>query len=386
MKIVHIINYFQPQLGYQETFLAKEQIRRGHDVSVVTSDRYYPFVNYDNSYRNLLGKRICGSGQSIEEGIPVFRLPSIWEVKYRVWLQGLEATILKVQPDFVIVHALLANAFRLMRLRKCGLNFKLVVDEHLIDLVRKQNVVACVYNSFKRTRLKKRIRFVDKFVGVTRETCRILNTDFGIPVNKIEYIPLGADTELFKFDHGQRHNIRKRYGLQNDDILLLYTGKIVDSKGVRTLVEAFGRIQNSKNVFLLMLGTGKEQYCSRLLDMLGSSKRSRVFFTDFIPNKELVPFYNAADICVWGDTISVSMLEAMSCSRPIVGCNIPAFLERIEYNNGLSYEKGSASDLSQNLEKLIQNQELRLNMGKKGRKVVEDKFSWCRISEQFLTV
>jgi hypothetical protein len=49
MKIIHVIDYFQPQLGYQETFLAKEQAKQGHEVYVLTSDRYNPIVYKGNA-------------------------------------------------------------------------------------------------------------------------------------------------------------------------------------------------------------------------------------------------------------------------------------------------------------------------------------------------
>jgi glycosyltransferase involved in cell wall biosynthesis len=386
MKIVHVINYFQPKLGYQETFLAREHIRKGHDVAVVTSDRYYPFVDYEKSYGDLLGRRICRIGKQVEEDIPVVRLPVSFEIKYRVWLKGLEKTILELKPDLIIVHALLANAFRLMRLRKKGTNFKLVIDEHLINLVRDRSALANLYNTFKRTRLRGQIQFVDKFVGVTQETCQILNEDFAIPKEKIAYIPLGADTELFRFDALQRQKIRKKYQLKEDDILLLYTGKIDPSKGLETLLEAFNHLNGKTDIHLLMVGKSDQKYQHRLLENMDASKRHKITFTNFVPNNELPQYYSASDVCVWGDTISGSMLEAMSCSRPIVGCDIPAVLERLEYGNGLSYKKGDSLDLSQKLNKLIKNSNLRLDMGKKGRKFVEDKFSWQGISDQFLVI
>ena len=48
MKIVHLVDYFQPKVGYQEYFLALEHQKLGHDIRVITSDYYFPFVNYDH--------------------------------------------------------------------------------------------------------------------------------------------------------------------------------------------------------------------------------------------------------------------------------------------------------------------------------------------------
>ena len=53
MKIIHVVDYFQPILGYQEVFLAKEQAKLGHDVVVITSDRYAPILYTNNAANSL---------------------------------------------------------------------------------------------------------------------------------------------------------------------------------------------------------------------------------------------------------------------------------------------------------------------------------------------
>ena len=52
MKIVHVIDYFQPMVGYHETFLDKEHARMGHDVYIIRSDRYNPILYSSNALKN----------------------------------------------------------------------------------------------------------------------------------------------------------------------------------------------------------------------------------------------------------------------------------------------------------------------------------------------
>ena len=47
MKIVHLMGYFVPELGYQEYYLAKKHKQMGHDVYVIASDLLYPFPNIE---------------------------------------------------------------------------------------------------------------------------------------------------------------------------------------------------------------------------------------------------------------------------------------------------------------------------------------------------
>ena len=47
MRIVHIVDYLMPQMGYQE-FLLQMDSHQGHEVFIITSDRYTPFLIMGN--------------------------------------------------------------------------------------------------------------------------------------------------------------------------------------------------------------------------------------------------------------------------------------------------------------------------------------------------
>src|SRR3989344_996114 len=99
MRIVNLIDYFQPKIGYQETFLSREFMKMGHETFVVTSDRYYPFPHFAKSVGNVLGKRYIGAGERIEEGINVLRLKSLELPKTNlIHLFDFEKTIKKINP------------------------------------------------------------------------------------------------------------------------------------------------------------------------------------------------------------------------------------------------------------------------------------------------
>ena len=62
MHILHIVDYFMPNTGYQENLLAKWNRKEGHEVTVITSDRYYPIEDYDNAWFPVMGARIKEQG------------------------------------------------------------------------------------------------------------------------------------------------------------------------------------------------------------------------------------------------------------------------------------------------------------------------------------
>ena len=56
MKIVHLMGYFVPELGYQEYYLAKKHKEMGHDVYVIASDMLYPFPNIETMLKEAGAK------------------------------------------------------------------------------------------------------------------------------------------------------------------------------------------------------------------------------------------------------------------------------------------------------------------------------------------
>ncbi|MFX0152695.1 MAG: hypothetical protein ACFFAJ_18070, partial [Candidatus Hodarchaeota archaeon] len=135
MKIMHVVGYFQPKIGYEEYYLAKSQIEMGHRVLIITSDRYYPFPNYSSIYRNILGSRDSPNiGFHRELGIPTLRLKPIVELDTSILLKNLATSIRTFQPEIIHIH----NFFHPLSLQ-CLLfvksefpKRKIIVDVHMI--------------------------------------------------------------------------------------------------------------------------------------------------------------------------------------------------------------------------------------------------------------
>ena len=123
MRIVHVIDYFQPQLGYQETYLAREHQRAGHDVHVVTSDRYLPEV------RKIVAERRPTSTTDEACDFTIHRLKLIGEYRTRVWLRHLESKICELEPDLIIMHGIISiTTIRIAILKKRLPKTKIIID------------------------------------------------------------------------------------------------------------------------------------------------------------------------------------------------------------------------------------------------------------------
>ena len=110
--------------------MAREHAKMGHEVLVVTSDRYDPLLFPAN--KGVLGSRIKGAGFFVEEGINVWRLKTLFEIPFEIWMRGLEKKIQELEPDLVIVHRIVKfESIRIARLKKRLGNFKLIYDDHM---------------------------------------------------------------------------------------------------------------------------------------------------------------------------------------------------------------------------------------------------------------
>ncbi|GAJ21945.1 unnamed protein product, partial [marine sediment metagenome] len=49
-RILHIMNYYIPGMGYQENYLPAEQKKLGLFPFIITSDRYPPIQHYDQIF------------------------------------------------------------------------------------------------------------------------------------------------------------------------------------------------------------------------------------------------------------------------------------------------------------------------------------------------
>ncbi len=383
MKIVHLIDYFQPAMGYQETFLAREQLRLGHEVTVVTSDRYAPFSNYAGIMQPLLGERIRTPGRLVEEGIPVWRLPVRFERAYRCWLEGLAQALATLRPDVVHAHNVVKLSTLQAALLKPRLGYRLVVDDHQhpIDLNTRWSG-RLFYGAFRlllaplfRSRIDTMVAIIDQIAPIIREV-------YGLKEPPVQVIELGVDTELFRPDETARQTLRAELRLETGDFLIIYTGKVIPSKGVHWLLEALPHCR--PQVKVLILGNAPADYCQQLNQVVVTHHlEERVLWRAAMRQIELPGYYAAADVACWPRGISAAMLEAAACALPLV-IAFGTLSQRVGYGNGLEYQEGNVAELARRLTQLAQNPAQARQMGARGRQLVEEHHSWAEINRQFL--
>lgn len=385
MKIVHLIDYFQPQIGYQETFLAKQQIKMGHAVCIVTSDRYFPFPYYENSVGNILGKRYIGPKRQEEEGISTIRLSSIEIPKTNViYLRNLESTLSALNPDFILCHGVYSfTSYRAARYKK-KLRTKLIYDTHASSFNTNfsSSIPKRAYHFiFKHFFSRKIIKAADKIFAVGDDEQEFIIRDLGLSKSEIPIIRLGVETEIFKFSEKDREKMREKLKIDSHEIVIVYAGKITRNKDVHILIHAFKNLKNER-IKILLIGGGEEKYVN-VIKMI--SKKKNIIHIPFLKNKELPLYYSAADIGVWPGNFSITIYEALSCGLPTIVSRMKSTEFLVKNNLVHSFTRGDVQDLESRIHELILSNKLnRRNIY--ASSFIKKQLSWTYISQGILAI
>lgn len=202
----------------------------------------------------------------------------------------------------------------------------------------------------------------------------VLITDYGIEAIKIRIIPHGVDTSKF-------HRKRRRI----DKTTLLFVGALTKRKGVEYLIKAFKEIEN-KDVKLVLIGEGRER--KNLESMVKGLGLKNVEFKGYLEDEELIKHYNMADIFVLPslkEGFGQVLLEAMACGLPIIATDASAIPEVVG-NAGILVGPKNPKALASAIRMLIDDEELRDELGEMGRKRVEENFTWEKVVDQTVRV
>lgn len=193
-----------------------------------------------------------------------------------------------------------------------------------------------------------------------------------LPSDKIRVIPNMVDPDF----HNLERVPRKRYPpLSDDDFVVLYFGKIKQSKGIEDICKAVRLVGDSH--IKLVVG-GAPTATTRYLDLLRTSY-PEVLFTGRVPDPRL--WYAQADIfCVYtsgfsgGETFSIALAEAMSMGLPVVCSDNPIFRE-VTGGNGAYATSGNPRSLADAIRSAYENKKLSREKGIRNREIAIKRFS-----------
>ena len=390
MRIVHVIGYFMPELGYQEYYLARKHVEQGHDTYVICSDLVWPFPNAAEIMRQAGAKptRKYEPGFYNIDGIKVYRLKHFFEYNDFVLVRGVGKLLQKIKPEVVFSHESRQGMTVIPALCKKKLKYRYIVDQHdfchnIPNYPTYKRILRWAdYNLFRKHVVNLNLKKADKLIAVTEETKNFLIEKHRIRGDKINLIPLGVDTDLWKFNLKKGRELRKKYKIRNNEILLIFSGTIFKRKRLELLIEALKETHN-KNLRLVVVGDGDKAYIKDLKNnAYRAGLNNKIVFVGFIPRKELLDYFSAADIGIWPGNNSVAIVEAMACGLPIIMVDLQ--LGYLVKNNGFKFKENDKKGLINILNK-IEKYSLK-ELGTNSYKQAMENYSYDAIARKFLDI
>ena len=381
-------------MGYQETYLAKEQTGMGHDLLVITANRY------GRRPGAILGTREASAGFSEEDGIKVLRLPILFELPTNwayPWLRNLIGAVQDFSPDIVHCHGVLTFSNIRIALGKKKMGYVLVVDNHTSffnvfnpdETLLKKTLKKIFYKVAAQTFGRILTHQADAIVAIGEPEKDFAKWLFGsLAPEDIPIIRLGADHERFQYIPKAREHFRHEMGWSADQIVLGHAGTISSNKGIDTLLEALSQLSQKQRERLCIHLVGKisEGYLARIeahSEKFGLD--SNLFYSQFTPPEDLSRMMSAWDIAVWAGDITNTALEAMAVGRPLITSRTP-YTEYIieQHDGGLLVGRNDTNALSAAISILTEDEALRLQMGLNARYTIERDLNWEKISAEFI--
>jgi glycosyltransferase involved in cell wall biosynthesis len=212
-----------------------------------------------------------------------------------------------------------------------------------------------LYDSFFGRKLLKHASKVIALTEMEEQQYR----NMGVPKEKIEVLPNGIDLSEFA-DLPPKGSFKRKFGIGNDERIVLYLGRIHKIKGIDLLVKAFAKLIKLEDVRLVIVGPD-DGYLCELEALIGSLKiENSVLVTGPLYGKEKLMAYVDAEVYVLPsryETFPMTVLEAVACGTPVILTENCGMAEYLRKKVCLVINTHSARPLQEALNEMLLNQE-----------------------------
>jgi len=224
---------------------------------------------------------------------------------------------------------------------------------------------------------------VDLVISPSQGMEKILR-QYGV-ASHIEVVPNGVNLKPF---HAAKPHPRAEFGFLENDILLVYMGRLAPEKNLDALLQAFAGVAHTvPNVKLLILGSGQKEYVEKLKTLPADLLiEERVHFAGMIPYDQLPAQLAMCDIFVTTSVTEVhpySIIEAMATGLPVVGMESPGISDSITDGVSGLLAKDNVASFTAKLTYLCLNKKLQKEFGAAAFKASE-QFSIERTTKLML--
>jgi glycosyltransferase involved in cell wall biosynthesis len=216
------------------------------------------------------------------------------------------------------------------------------------------------------------VRSASATIAVSRLMAEELSSKYS---SKVVYIPNGATLR-------KSPPFRDLLGLGIESgKYILTVGRFIVERGFDTLLEAWSQIETEFKLVIV----GDERFEVEYARKLHEIADNRVIFPGYVSGDSLDELYANCAFYVLPSLVEglpISLIEAMSFSRPVLISDIPENIEVAE-KAGMIFRHGDKIDLARGLSEMIGLDDSEISrMGRQGRKKIEDEYDWDSVAER----
>lgn len=294
---------------------------------------------------------------------------------YEAFIKGAIKAVEEFKPDIIHVHHIMINAWT-ARFMRSIYGTKSILTSH----------GSCIHAISKDRRYfrlsRDALKAANAITVVSGDTREKLLKAFGRNLSKkTRTIPGGIRLSLFPPEKSVQ-SLRLKLNLGNKKVAL-FTGRIISEKGVEYLVKAAGRINGQ----VIIAGDGPAR--KKLEEMVKNMNLKNVMLIPFIHNySDLIDLYYLANVfvapSVWDEPLGLTIIEAMAAKTPVITTRRGGVTMAVKEGiTGLFVRSRNSAEIADAVNKLFDNDALRVRMGEKARMVVAARFTWTKIAQRF---
>lgn len=209
--------------------------------------------------------------------------------------------------------------------------------------------------------------------------------------NKYVLVHNGLNLEKFKNLESLKGVFRNQYLKTNGKKIILFLSRIDPKKGLDLLIPALRMLSQRRNDFVFILaGSGRKNYERWVRHALANAGLTELsILTGFLEGRMKFALLADANIFIlpsYDENFGMAVAEAMAAGLPVIISNRVNIYNLVEaYQAGIVTELNS-QDIALALERLLDDEHLRLEMGAQGKNLVEENFDVKKIAKQMLAI
>lgn len=220
-----------------------------------------------------------------------------------------------------------------------------------------------------------------RVVCITNFTRKYLRNVYEIPPNKVSLIYQGTEVDRFTSSEESRIEAHKRYPLKEDAYPVLASigamenrkGQIIILQAVKMLLDA-GKLPN---IHVMFVGEGPDEH---MLQEVTKVYGLEDYVSFFRFTREPNYVFDRIDILAfpsfYKEGLPNVLLEAMSMGVPVISTALAGIPEVVfDGETGFLTDVGNVEQFADAIEKITKNPDTCLEMGKKARKLMEEKMN-----------